>query len=49
MALILAVLGAFLISCGFALWNIPFGIVTAGAECLVAAYVTTYLKARAGQ
>jgi hypothetical protein len=47
MAVILAVVGAILISCGFALWNIPVGIVTAGAECLVAAYVTTYLRARA--
>jgi len=48
-ALILAVVGAFLISCGFALWNIPFGVVAAGVECLVAAYVITYLKARASQ
>jgi len=48
-AVVLAVLGALLISCGFAMWNIPAGVVTAGAECLVAAYVTTYLKARASQ
>jgi|GEM_PF-4155366 len=49
MAIILAVLGALLVACGFALWNIPLGLVAAGAEFLVAAYVTTYLRARAAQ
>lgn len=47
MALILAVLGALLVACGTALWSAPAGLVVAGAECLAAAYMATYLKARA--
>jgi len=47
MALILAVLGAVLVACGTGLWSLPAGVVTAGLECLAAAYVATYLKARA--
>jgi hypothetical protein len=47
MALILAILGALLVACGAGLWNVPAGLVTAGLECLAAAYVASYLKARA--
>jgi hypothetical protein len=46
-AVILAVIGAVLVSVGAGLWNLPAGLVTAGVQCLAAAYVTTYLKARA--
>ena len=47
--MILAVLGALLVAGGFALWSLPFGIVTGGVECLAAAYVSTYLRARAAR
>lgn len=42
----LAVVGALLVSVGFGLANFPAGVVTAGVECLAAAYVAAYVKAR---
>lgn len=44
--MILAVVGAALISAGTAMWSAPAGVVAAGAECLAAAYALAYLKAR---
>lgn len=49
MAVILAVLGALLVAAGAGLWNVPVGLVVAGAECLGGAYVITYLKAKRGR
>lgn len=42
----LAVVGALLVSLGFGLVSVPAGVVTAGIECIAAAYVTSYLRAR---
>lgn len=48
MEVVLAVFGALLMSFGVALWSLPAGLVLAGAECVAAAYVRSYLKARTG-
>lgn len=42
----LAVIGALLIALGIALWSLSAGLVVAGGECVAAAYVASYLKAR---
>lgn len=47
MEIVLAVVGVLLVSFGVGLWSLPAGIVVAGVECLAAAYVASYLKARA--
>lgn len=39
-------IGALLIALGVALWSLPVGLVAAGTECVAAAYVASYLKAR---
>lgn len=46
MAVMLAVAGALLVSFGVGLWAVPAGLVAAGAQCIVAAYVVAYLAAR---
>ena len=43
---LVAVFGAMLITVGVALWSVPAGCVTAGAELLAAAYGGAYLQAR---
>lgn len=49
MEVILAVIGAALTSAGTAMWSPAAGVVTAGAQCLAAAYVVAYAKARAAR
>jgi len=47
MALIFAVVGAVLIAAGAALVAVPVGLIVAGGEFIVAAYVARYLEAHA--
>lgn len=49
MAVALAVIGALLVSLGLGVISLPAGIVVAGAQCIAAAYVVAYLKARAAK
>lgn len=44
--MILAVLGVLLVSSGAVLWSPPVGLAVAGGQCIAAAYVVSYLKAR---
>lgn len=45
-AIALAVCGAVLLAVGAVLFNVPFGLMLAGAELLAAGYVVGYLEAR---
>lgn len=45
----LAVLGIILVSLGAGMWSVPAGFVAAGVQCIAAAYVAAYLKARAAK
>lgn len=46
MAVILAVVGALLTAIGAGMWSVPAGLLVAGGECLAAAYMVAYMKAR---
>jgi hypothetical protein len=46
-AVALAVMGVMLVSAGAGLWNVSAGMVLAGVQCIGAAYVVMYMKARA--
>lgn len=46
MTLLLAILGALAVAVGAALVYLPAGVIVAGLELLVAAYVIRYLEAR---
>lgn len=43
----LAVMGAVLVATGFAMWSAPAGMVIAGLELILAAYVGAYAKVAA--
>jgi hypothetical protein len=45
-ALALALLGAVAVAAGVALIHVPSGLIVAGVEAMVAAYVVRYLEAR---
>ena len=45
-ALALALLGAVAVAVGVALLSVPAGVVVAGVELIVAAYILRYLEAR---
>lgn len=46
MTLLLAVLGALAVAVGVGMLNLPAGLIAAGVEAIVAAYVIRYLEAR---
>ena len=45
-ALALAVVGCALIAAGIAVITVPGALIVAGVECIAAAYVVAYLRAR---
>ncbi len=49
MEVALAILGIILVSLGAGLVSLPAGVIVAGLQCIAAAYVTAYTKARAGK
>lgn len=49
MPIVLAAAGLLLVSAGTGIWNPAFGLIVAGVQCIAAAYVATYLKARAAR
>lgn len=49
MEVVLAVVGILLVAAGVGMWSIPAGVVIAGVECIAAAYVSAYVKARAAK
>lgn len=46
MAVVLAVIGCVLVASGVAAIHVPAALVVAGVECIAAAYVAAYLRAR---
>lgn len=46
MKLLLAICGAAAVAVGVGMFSLPAGVIVAGVEGLVAAYVMTYLEAR---
>lgn len=49
MEVVLAVIGIVLVAAGVGMWSVPAGVLVAGAQCIAAAYVSAYVKARAGK